>query len=393
MLKALIIILFALYIFLLFTGCGIREAYIAPDYQGIVIEKPASEDISQRILLIGDAGEPFSEEREPVLEALEIQAMILPQKTIIVYLGDNIYPYGLDDPDSELRIISESRLNEQISVAENSGAKAVFVPGNHDWDQGGSEGWARILLQEEYIKDKSDSNITLYPGGGCPGPYIEDYENLRMIYIDTQWWLHPHNKPNPDNSNCPQATEDEVLAALDSALSTAGERFVIINAHHPFATHGPHGGFFPWADHLFPLLHLNINLWIPLPIIGSLYPVARMLGVSPQDLSNGLYKNLIAKMEGVLRKHKNWTFAAGHEHSLQVLKGVNGNYYLVSGFGTSIHHGEVTVGDDTVYSDSEEGFMQIDVLKDGRARLAVFQVDEKTGNWLEIFAMWLNEKS
>lgn len=382
-----------LFLFILFSGCGVQHIYIAEKYQGIVIEKPADDDIVQRVLLIGDAGEPSSDIREPVLDALEIQAMIMPQKTVIVFLGDNIYPYGLDDPDSELRIISESRLNEQIKVGENSKAHTVFVPGNHDWDQGGRYGWAKIIAQEEYVKAKGDTNLYYYPGNGCPGPVIEDFPNLRMIYLDTQWWLHPHNKPTAENSNCDYTSEDEVIKAIENAFETAEGRFIILNAHHPLATHGPHGGYFPWIDHIFPLLNLHHQLWLPLPIIGSLYPLARILGITPQDLMNGMYQNLIAKMENALKKYDNWTFAAGHEHSIQVLEGVNNNYYLISGFGTSIHHGEVTVGDNTVYADNEQGFMQVDILKDGKARLAIYQVDEETGNWIEIFTMWLNDKS
>jgi hypothetical protein len=375
---------------LFMTGCSLSSTYINKEYKNPFIEASTDEEIAERILLIGDAGQQSADVREPVLEALELQASRIPERTTVLFLGDNIYPYGLDEPDHKLRSISERRLMEQIKVVENSGAEGIFIPGNHDWDKGQKGGWNKIITQQEFIRDRGNERVRMLPVAGCPGPEVIDYGRVRLIIIDTQWWLHKHEKPNRQNSNCKYATEDEVLQGLDEALRTAEGRFCIVATHHPLDTHGPHGGHFNWKDHLFPLLNFNDYLWIPFPVIGSLYPLSRILGITRQDITNPTYKGMIKRFEEVLSKHDNWTIASGHEHSLQVLKGVRNSFYLISGFGTSIHNSNITVGENTVYADDEQGFMQVDILQNGRARLSVFQVDKESGSWIEVFTLWLN---
>ena len=253
---------------LFLSGCGLNYTYIKEEYKSRKSEKPAEDEIINRIFLIGDAGEPGADVREPVLEALEIEAARQPNKSLILFLGDNIYPYGFDDPESKLRTISASRLNEQIKVIENSKSAGIFIPGNHDWDSGGRYGWSKILGQEDYIFKRGDTSVILLPGGGCPGPEILDLASVRIIILDTQWWLHEYSKPTPDNSDCKFATEDAIIEALDNAIKSSQGKFVIIAAHHPLDTHGPHGGYFDWSEHLFPLLDVDESLYIPLPVIG-----------------------------------------------------------------------------------------------------------------------------
>jgi hypothetical protein len=388
---SLFILLFA--VLILISGCSLSSTYIRSDFVKPFIKNVDKEELSRRILLIGDAGQQAAEVREPVLDALEMQASLIPDKTTILFLGDNIYPYGLDEPDHRLRAISERRLMEQILVVENANVKGIFIPGNHDWDKGRKNGWKRILLQQQFIEEKGSDNLMMLPGDGCPGPSLIDYDKLRLVIIDSQWWLHKHEKPTEENrGGCVFASESEILNAVENALQTAGDKFVLIAAHHPLDTHGPHGGHFNWKDHLFPLLNLNPYLWIPLPVVGSLYPLFRLLGITRQDITNPTYKYYINNFKSILSKYKNLAFASGHEHSLQILEGASGNFYLISGFGTSTHDSNITTDVNTVYADDEQGFIQVDILKDGRARCSVFQVEEESGSWSEIFTMWLNEK-
>ena len=89
-------------------------------------------------------------------------------------------------------------------------------------------------------------------------------------------------------SSCPEDSEAEVVDALRAAIEGAGERRVVVVGHHPLASGGIHGGNFGWRDHIFPLRAKRSWLWIPLPGIGSAYPIARRRGVSDQDLSGRL---------------------------------------------------------------------------------------------------------
>jgi hypothetical protein len=165
-------------------------------------------------------------------------------------------------------------------------------------------------------------------------------------------------------------------------------RHVFVVGHHPPASGGPHGGYFPLVDHLFPLREFRKWLWLPLPIIGSAYPLARQNGISPQDLSNGAYRHMRDSLETVFRDTPPLAFLAGHEHGLQVLSGGGVRHVLVSGSGSFDHNNAIKKLESTRFAAGKPGFMRVDVLEDGRVRLGVLLVDAG-GLAAEAFAMWL----
>ena len=66
-----------------------------------------TDSIQARIVLIGDAGQ-LNYGREPVVDAAR-DLIPIDSKTTVIYLGDNIYNYGLPDdimPDYERKISS-----------------------------------------------------------------------------------------------------------------------------------------------------------------------------------------------------------------------------------------------------------------------------------------------
>lgn len=365
------------------TNKSIEGNYISTEAKerGSINEDDSS--IVNRILLIGDTGDPSLTNQEPVLLALQKQAAQLQAKSFIIVLGDNIYPYGMPDLEASERQNAEDKFKQQLDLIMSSKAKAVFIPGNHDWAQGTEEGWSRIKNEQAFISSKYFPQIRLLPEYGCPGPsVIEVGTNIKIIVLDSQWWLHSGTKPS---AGCDCGTENEIVKKLDSLLTAYTNDKVIIAAHHPLASYGPHGGYFSWKDHIFPLLNINSNLWIPLPVIGSIYPLTRMLGITNQDMSNAEYQHYILQIENVLKNHKNLIYAAGHEHSLQILNGINNSIYLVSGFGTSSHHTELAKGERTLFAASQPGFMQIDLYRDGNIKVSVFEVNEKS-NPVKVFS-------
>jgi len=352
------------------------------------------ENISYKIVLIGDAGEPAKDIKEPVLRALTSEASDSADSTLIIFLGDNIYSNGLpaeDDPD---RKEYERRIDEQVNSIIEAGAQGLFIPGNHDWAQGNDECWERIIRQAEYVNGKEISNIKFLPVNGCPGPEVVDFgEKVRIIILDSQWWFQDeHLRPSPMDSLCSFCTEEEITNALDSLINISQDKFVVIASHHPLSTHGPHGGYFTWQDHIFPLTNLNEYLWLPLPIIGSLYPLIRGSGVSSQDIASDNYQNFKIKVETVLSKYSGIVYASGHEHALQILEGVNDNLYVVSGAGIWGHvEKALDEGDDTIFAGRFEGFVTLNFLMDERIQLKVIRVINENGDTENVFTMWVKE--
>jgi hypothetical protein len=210
---------------------------------------------------------------------------------------------------------------------------------------------------------------------------------LRLVVLDTQWWLHPHTKPTDPASNCAADARGEVTARIRQLV--AGDSGVIgVVAHHPVVSGGVHGGHFSVLDHLFPLRALESWLWLPLPIIGSAYPIARASGISNQDLPGRSYRELVDSLRSAFAEAPVIFYAAGHEHNLQVVRDSTFGHVLVSGAGYFDHTTRTVYLDESRFARAASGYMRLDVLSDGRIRLGVMTV-EGAGIVGEAFSMWL----
>jgi hypothetical protein len=342
------------------------------------------DQIDVTLFLIGDAGAPAPPPRsEPVLAALRAAVATSPSP-VIVYLGDNLYPRGLPDSTAAGRREAERRLDEQLRVTRETGVRTFFVPGNHDWRNGP----AGVRRQAAFIRAGGGERATLLPANGCPGPAMVDLgTTVRLIALDTQWWLQKDARP-ASPSDCGDSSSHQILGSLGNAARDAGERVVVVVAHHPLRTGGPHGGHFGWEDHVFPLRAIKPWLVIPLPLIGSLYPVLRASGISSQDVASRAYRRMRASFDSALAPARPLVYASGHEHDLQVIAGTSTRWLLVSGAGTYGHVSHTTALDSTRFARKASGFMRIDVLRDRRARLAVDLVNAD-GSGTEAYSLWL----
>jgi hypothetical protein len=375
-----ILILFAL----VTAGCGLHVPASEP--------ARAIDSVETRVFLIGDAGGAIP--ADPVLEALRTEAGRDPRRSIVVFLGDNVYPAGLPAAGRPGHESAAARLRAQVDAVREAGSRGVFVPGNHDWGgiDGGPDGLDRIRRQAAFVAENGGGQVEMAPTGGCPGPFVRDVEQrLRIVLLDSHWWLHPHEKPRDPGSDCAADSEGEVLSTLEHAIGSAGGRVVVVAAHHPLASGGEHGGYFSWTDHLFPLRAKRSWLWIPLPVIGSAYPIARKRGVSNQDFGGLLNRRYREAIEGVFQGAPPLLYAAGHEHNLQVLEGKDAKWLAVSGAGYFGHTSRVVASPATRFAREASGFMRLDVATDGDARLAVFTVDAQ-GTAHEAWAGRLDRK-
>jgi len=370
---------------LLVVGCGgVEPPPTAPAREAA---PGPVEDLAARLILIGDAGDPAP--RDPVLVALRREIERDPSRTLVVFLGDNIYPRGLSALGTRRHEEELSRLELQLEAVRGTPATTVFIPGNHDWDNGGEDGWEAIRRQAEYVDRHGGPGVSWLPPDGCPGPEPLDFGGaVRLVVLDTQWWLHDGRRPEDPDSSCAADSEAEVLEALARDMAGAGERPVVVVGHHPLATGGPHGGHFGWREHLFPLRAAQSWLWLPLPIIGSAYPIARQHGITDQDLSGSRNRHLRESLAEVFAELPPRVFAAGHEHTLQVLEGREVPWLLVSGAGYYGHSSPVGRLPETLFASSASGFMRLDLDASGAVRLGVLVVDA-SGESREAFARLL----
>jgi hypothetical protein len=327
--------------------------------------------ILQRFILIGDAGE-LTNGKQPVVDAVK-KLIPIDKKTTIFFLGDNLYSTGLPDNEDERFPAAKAVLDSQLSVADNTPAKVYMIPGNHDWKNGGRDGYAAVIREQLYVDFLGKPNVKFYPEDGCPGPIELNFgTDITVVLFDSQWWLHPYDKPEIE-SDCPFKTKEEFIAQLEDIVARNAKKLLIIACHHPFKTNSVHGGFFPVKSHLFPFTDWRKNLYIPLPVIGSIYPIVRSVFGTPQDVKHPIYENMVTLLTNAVKPHPNVIFWAGHDHGLQLIKD-SSRSYIVSGGGAKTNR--VSIGRKALYSKQVTGFAVMEITTTKNVYVSFYEVTD-----------------
>lgn len=291
----------------------------------------SAQTATHRFYLIGDAG--LTSASTNGMKALLDSKYDASVSSTVLFLGDNIYPKGMPPEHKGSRTTAEAIMMAQLSLLTDFKSNIYFIPGNHDWQRGGKQGWAYIQHQQQWIDSLKNSAIRLLPQGGCPGPeeIIINKETV-LVIIDSQWFLHPWEKPEGEESACDAKRPEDVLIQLQDVFERHKGKHMILAAHHPIFTYGEHGGVFTWKDHLFPLREVNKNLYLPLPVVGSIYPLYRKAFGNIQDVAHPQSKQYRNWIMQLLEQYPGTVYVNGHEHALQYST-KNDVHYVTSGSG------------------------------------------------------------
>lgn len=308
---------------LLLGGCA--SAPVVPPGDALPMPDPAS--IDRLVLVLGDPGKAV-ERYHPLLPHLhqEVErwsaALGRDSAVSVLVLGDVIYPNGMHGPeDREDFPVDSALLMDQLDIvagpaAREHRAQMYFVAGNHDYgSEQHEEGNERLANLDAFLTARREEGlgVRLLPQAGDPGPAVIDAgPHMRLVLLDTAWWLLQSRG----------ARGQAMLDGVDAALRDAGERHVVIAAHHPFRTAGPHGGELSFLEEL-----------------GVGY-VLKRAGAILQDLNSPPYRRLRAGLAAIFeRRGQPLLYAGGHEHSLQVLEARSTGeprYSLVSGSASKV---------------------------------------------------------
>jgi hypothetical protein len=297
---------------------------------------------AHRLILIGDAGVPNG--NEATLAELSKWATDQPERTAVAFLGDNLYPRGLGEDDEDGKAI----LLRQLRATP---ARKIFVPGNHDW----GDPWASaetLARQERFIDGFAESPAAFAPKGGCPGPTVETLaapgdgvaKAIRLVALDLDWWLlDAADRPACDGVS----SETDFVRALERTLREHAGDHVIVVAHHPIRTGGPHGGYGRSS---------LARLFLPVP---------GWFGIAVHDLDAKRYREMLARVRPALGEAPPLVYAAGHDHNLQVIEGRgDAGTLVVSGAASARNVTKVTAIARTLYAHAHQGFVVLDFYGD-----------------------------
>lgn len=331
-----------------------------------------ADSLRHRVFLVGDAGY-LSGGKHPVVDWLKKNVNWNDPRNTVVYLGDNVYPDGLPVEGEAGYEQGKAALDYQIGLVKGSRAKAFFIPGNHDWKVGKIGGWQRAVNQVDYINSLQLSNVQAWPLNGCPGPVLVEVDSsVILVMMDSQWFLHAHDKPGPA-SGCSSKTLDQFAVELNEIAKTHPDQLLLLAMHHPIYTVGAHGGAYTLRHHIFPLAEAVNGLYIPLPIIGSIYPIARGIFGNIQDVNHPVYRAMSNTLLEALKDHPNVVVASGHDHSLQLLQ-KDDITHIVSGSGSKITRIQKRNNDDLIFAHVNYGFATLEISKSGKVETKFYDI-------------------
>lgn len=318
------------------------------------------------VYLIGDAGEDTVPGK--ALQLLRSQ-LISSDNSAVVFLGDNVYPSGFSLKDTN----SILHLESQLQILKEYKGRAYFIPGNHDWNAQRRNGLKKVDAEAEFVESYLAKNThvvnkdgsSFLPADGLPGPSsVLLTDKLRIIFIDTQWFLHSHKK-NAIISK--KNTAERFYTKLDSLLllSKNNNEQVIIAAHHPMYTNGEH------SRKLQPIRFL-IN-YTPFHIFG-ITGLSRLLS---QDIIQPRYAAMQKKMLSIINGYDNIIYVSGHDHNLQCFK-EGGNKYIVSGCGSKLSRLKRKKSILPLFEDdSKTGFVKLEFYPEKKVNVIIFRTGEK----------------
>jgi hypothetical protein len=322
-----------------------------------------NEGIDQVVYLIGNTA--TSAINESHLASLKEQLTTEESSFTLLHLGDIVNPEQADNWTHELDLLfklTEGRENSQI----------IFTPGDKDWSNSGQDGLRMVKKLEIEVEQRKESSNIFLPSEGCPGPEVIDLSpQLRLIVINTQWWLHPYDIPEAPDADCNNLTKEEFIESLEETIEESEGRNILIVGHHPVVSSGVYGGHMTLQTHLFPFADTKRGNRIPVPLVGSFHAAYRQNVGTVRDMANESYQDFINHMSAVLSQHPGLIYVSAHDYSLQLLK-FRESYQIISG---SINEKEPTgKKQNKLFSSSNFGYTRLEYHRSGEIRVGYYEV-------------------
>ena len=341
-------------------GCASTGTYVAREYRAEPVPPLPDGEVAHAVLLTGNTGDL---ETEAVLRALGEDARERGGAATVAFLGD-VTTGGVPAEDAEDRAEVEATVQALADALGGFEGRVVVVPGDRDWEQG-EDGVRRL----ETLVDSLFDGDALVPGdqGGGPREW-EPAEGLRLVAVDTGWWLLDAGERPPGEAEGQEVrTPGDVARILEQVVVDRDDSRIVVLAHHPLDSRGEHAG-----ARTFGQTASTLGL-------GALG--ARTFGRGRQDLASPAYRAMRDVLEAAVGGHDRLVWAASHDHSLQTLRTDRSEtvrqVQLVSGTGGGAVRAVST--SDALQVAAVPGYQRLVYFADGRLWAETVEVDPETG--------------
>lgn len=318
-----------------------------------------------KLFLIGDAGNADEPQAQKTLNLLKSKLDSADSNSMLIFLGDNIYPNGMPKETDKDYALAKQKLENQLAITKNFKGKTLVIPGNHDW-YNGLEG---LNTQEGLVKKYLDDKKAFLPKNGCPIDDINVSKDIKLIAIDTKWVIANWDNYPGINKNCNIKTREDFFTEFKDLIIKNQGKKIIVALHHPIISSGTHAGFNSARSHLFPL-----KSKIPVPVVASVINILRSSsGASPEDINNQHYADLANRLKSIVQDKENIIFVSGHDHNLQYHE--DGNLrQIISGAGSKTDPS--TIVEKTDFSYGGSGFAVLNFRKDESTDVEYFSTKD-----------------
>jgi hypothetical protein len=340
-----------------FFGCAVQKPFYNKKESDWKEKKIPELPVKYTVFLLGDPGEDNSNEAYNL-----VKHSIREDDTshAIVVFGN-----ALKQDESKKKKNDENRISSFVSDLSKDKGKIIFIPDPDQKIKDASE------IKNQLEKNFEGKNIFI-PDPGCLSVDVLDMTNdliaipIHIILRDQDDILKKHG--------CDLDSHEEQIDEVKDLVDNNQRKNILMLAYYPMLNLGNHGGHFAWRQHLFPLTDLNKNLYIPLPVFGSIYYLLRSGFGIKNDQAYPPYKSYRRKIARALTGYGNVVYASGQEHNFQYFKFNKQDFIITNSSGKTSWVGQNKRAGFTFAS---SGVVKLTYLKNGEVWLETIIPDKE----------------
>ncbi|WP_372918877.1 metallophosphatase [Salegentibacter sp.] len=289
-------------------------------------ENQSAKEISHSIYFTANTGLDDSSSSELILKQIN-KASQNDQNASVVVMG-NITPKGGYPAKKKDRKEVEGFLSERLmEPLEGFNGKIIYNPGVNEWNK---EGHQNLDDLESFLQDNSEAKF--WPNDGCPIEAKDLSDDVRLVMVDSQWFLEEWDNHPYINDKCEIKTREQFFIEFKDELKDEQGKTIIVSIHHPVLTNTTHG---------------FIN---------------KIAGFTEQSYQNPLRKELRDRLETLSRQFEDVIFVSGNDRNLQFLED-NKTPQIISGAMGKLQKARTKEEKD--FASKTPGFVKLNIHKDG----------------------------